>query len=155
MKKVLFLLIPLLLLVLIYSCNSTETPKQPPANVDTDSANFTTVKWNDTAINFGTINKGEKAHVKYICTNTGNKPLFIYYAHPSCGCTVANYTKEAIMPGKTGVVEAEFDSNHGNAVGEIHKSITVKTNTTNVSPKLTFTGIVKQAAGADTTKKSS
>jgi hypothetical protein len=70
--------------------------------------NFTTVKWNDTAINFGTVTRGEKVHIKYICTNTGNKPLFIYYVRPGCGCTVADYTKAAIMPGKTGEVNAEF-----------------------------------------------
>jgi len=52
---------------------------------------------------------------------------------------VADYTKAAIMPGKTGEVNAEFDSNHGNP-GEVHKSITVQTNTTNPSPKLIFTG---------------
>lgn len=153
MKRVL-LLFPIMLLAFIYSCNSTETPQAPPANVDKDSANFTTVKWNDTAINFGTVTRGEKVHIKYICTNTGNKPLFIYYVRPGCGCTVADYTKAAIMPGKTGEVNAEFDSNHGNP-GEVHKSITVQTNTTNPSPKLIFTGTVKPAPGTDTTKKSS
>lgn len=152
--KRLLLFLPILLLALIYSCNSTETPQNPPPNVDRDSANFTTVKWNDTAINFGTVTKGEKVHIKYVCTNTGNKPLFIYYVHPGCGCTVADYTKAAIMPGKTGEVDAEFDSNHGNA-GEVHKSIMVKTNTTNESPKLTFTGIVKPGAVTDTTTKKS
>jgi len=153
MKRVL-LLFPIMLLAFIYSCNSTETPQAPPPNVDKDSANFTTVKWNDTAINFGTVTRGEKVHIKYICTNTGNKPLFIYYVRPGCGCTVADYTKAAIMPGKTGEVNAEFDSNHGNP-GEVHKSITVQTNTTNPSPKLIFTGKVNPAPGTDTTKKSS
>jgi len=122
MKRVL-LLFPVMLLALIYSCNSTETPQAPPPNVDKDSANFTTVKWNDTAINFGTVTRGEKVHIKYICTNTGTKPLFLYYVRPGCGCTVADYTKAAIMPGKTGEVNAEFDSNHGNP-GEVRKSIT-------------------------------
>jgi len=152
MKRALFIF-PLLLLVVFYSCNSGETvAKEPPVNVANDSASFTTVKWNDTAVNFGTVTKGEKVHIKYTCTNTGNKPLFIYAVRPGCGCTVADYTKEAIMPGKTGVIDAEFDSNRG-APGEVHKSINVQTNTFNASPRLTFSGTVKP--GADSTKKSS
>ena len=153
MKRVL-LFFPIVLLAIIYSCNSAETTQNPPPDVDKDSANFTTVKWNDTAINFGSVTKGEKVHIKYVCTNTGDKPLFIYYVHPGCGCTVADYTKAAIMPGKTGEVDAEFDSNHGSA-GEVHKSIMVRTNTTNATPKLTFTGMVNPAPGTDTTTKKS
>ncbi|CAN5441095.1 DUF1573 domain-containing protein [soil metagenome] len=154
MKRSLFVL-PLLLMVVFYACDSTETPKAPPANVDKDSANFTTVQWIDTAVNFGTVIKGEKVHIKYTCKNTGTKPLFIYYVRPGCGCTVADYTKAAIMPGKTGEVNAEFDSNHGSS-GEVHKSINVQTNTFNASPRLTFSGTVKPGTeSADSTKKSS
>lgn len=139
----------------LYACDSAETPKAAPANVDKDSANFTTVQWVDTAVNFGTVTKGEKVHIKYTCKNTGDKPLFIYYVRPGCGCTVADYTKAAIMPGKTGEVDAEFDSNHG-SVGEVHKSINVQTNTFNASPRLTFTGTVNDGAqSTDGTKKSS
>lgn len=154
MKRALYIL-PLLLMVVLYACNTSEAPKAPPANVDKDSVNFTSVEWVDTAVNFGTVTKGEKVHIKYTCKNTGNKPLFIYYVRPGCGCTVADYTKAAIMPGKTGEVDAEFDSNRG-SVGEIHKSINVQTNTFRASPRLTFTGTVKPGAeSADSTKKSS
>ena len=150
-----FFIFSLLLLAIFYSCNSGDAvAKEPPANVDKDSVNFTTVKWKDTAVNFGTVTKGEKVHIKYTCTNTGDKPLFLYYVRPGCGCTVANYTKAAIMPGKTGEVDAEFDSNHG-AAGEVHKSIIVQTNTTNPSPRLTFSGTVKPGADSTGAKKSS
>ena len=151
MKRVLFFL-PLLLITLTYACNTAQTgdaEKTAPDNIATDSANFTTVKWLDTAVNFGTVMKGEKVKIKYTCTNTGTKPMFIYYVRPGCGCTVADYTKEAILPGKNGEVEAEFDSGHGSA-GDIHKSIIVQTNTTNPSPRLTFSGVVTDT---DTTKK--
>jgi len=144
-----------LLLVLAYSCDSTDsTAKQPPPNVDKDSANFTTVKWIDSAINFGTVTKGEKVHIKYTCMNTGKKPLFIYYVRPGCGCTVADYTKAAIPPGGKGEVNADFDSNHGSA-GQVRKTITVQTNTFNPSPHLMFYGTVTAPPTADTTKKSS
>jgi Protein of unknown function (DUF1573) len=145
-----FLFFAALLLFSFYACNNTETASAPPANVATDSSNFTQVQWMDTAINFGTVTKGEKVHITYKCKNVGSKPMFIYYVRPGCGCTVADYTKAAIPPGGTGEINAEYDSNHG--MGQVNKSITVHTNTTNESPRLTFTGMV---VAADSTKKSS
>lgn len=151
MKQVL-LLFSLLLLCLMYACNNTDSSaKNPPPNVETDSANFTQVVWVDSIQDFGTATKGEKVHITYHCKNTGNKPLFIVYARPGCGCTVADYTKQAIAPGGTGEVSAEFDSNHGNP-GHIRKTINVRTNTINRSPVLIFTG---QVLAPDSTKKSS
>jgi len=74
---------------------------------------------------------------------------------PGCGCTVADYTKAAIPPGGTGEINAEFDSNHG-TTGEVRKSISVQTNTTNPSPRLVFFGIVKDnKRSPDSTKKTS
>jgi hypothetical protein len=138
------------------ACNSTDSSakssaKAIPADIAKDSANYTQVQWLDSSVNFGTVAKGEKVHIKFRCKNVGNKPLFLYYVRPGCGCTVADYTKEAIVPGATGEVNAEFDSNHGSA-GQVRKTITVKTNTTNPSPYLVFTGTVTQS---DTTKKGS
>lgn len=149
MKKCLFF--SSLMLLLFYACN-TGTASAPPADIAKDSANFTQVQWLDSSINFGVVTKGEKVHVTYKCKNVGSKPMFIYYVRPGCGCTVADYTKAAIPPGGTGEVNAEYDSNHG-IVGEVRKSITVQTNTTNISPMLIFHGTVK-APQTDTTKKS-
>jgi hypothetical protein len=153
-KSVLFLSI--LLLSILYACNNDNNANaSPPPNVATDSANFTQVHWRDSAINFGTVTKGEKVHIKYICKNIGDKPLFIYYVRPGCGCTVADYTKAAIPPGGTGEINAEFDSNHGIA-GQVRKTISVETNTTNASPRLVFFGTVKDnKQTGDTAKKTS
>jgi hypothetical protein len=147
-----FLFYFVLMLFSIYACNNSDNASTPPADVETDSASFTQVQWVDTSINFGEVIKGKKVHITYKCKNIGNKPMFIYYVRPGCGCTVADYTKAAISPGSTGEVNAEYDSNHGIA-GEIRKSITVRTNTTNPSPKLVFYGTVKSAPVADTSKK--
>jgi len=151
-----FLFFSVLMLLVLLSCNNTDKAKAgPPPNVATDSSNFTQVKWVDSIINFGTVTKGEKVHIKYTCKNIGSKPLFIYYVRPGCGCTVADYTKAAIPPGNTGEINAEFDSNHGIA-GEVRKTISVQTNTTNASPRLVFFGTVKETKqSADSTKKTS
>ncbi|MDR0794224.1 MAG: DUF1573 domain-containing protein [Chitinophagaceae bacterium] len=122
---------------------SCQNNKAPAKAIDrlSDTTNFTTIQWADTAKDFGSVVKGAKPKIIYTCTNTGNKPLFIAYVRPSCGCTVADYTKDAIMPGKEGTITAEFDSNHG--TGEIHKSIEVAVNAKNrPAIYLTFTGNV-------------
>jgi hypothetical protein len=147
----------LILLSVICACNSHDNNANagPPPNVGTDSANFTQVQWRDSVVDFGTVTKGEKVHIKYVCKNIGKKPLFIYYVRPGCGCTVADYTKAAIPPEGTGEINAEFDSNHGIA-GQVRKTISVETNTTNASPRLVFFGTVKDnKQTADTAKKTS
>lgn len=151
MKKY-FLFFSVIMLLALCACNNTGNALTDPAAIARDSANFTQVQWLDSSVNFGVVTKGEKVHITYKCKNVGSKPMFIYYVRPGCGCTVADYTKAAIPPGGIGEVNAEYDSNHGFA-GEVRKFITVQTNTTNASPRLTFYGTVK-AAQADSTKKS-
>ena len=152
MNKIILSSVILLLLFSACSSNTSNVAAQSE-NVGKDSANFTSVLWIDSIVNFGTVTKGQKVHITYKCKNVGNKPLFIYYVRPGCGCTVADYTKAAIAPGGTGEVNAEFDSNHG-VPGEVRKSITVQTNTVNPSPLLIFTGTVTQPeTSADSSKK--
>ncbi|MFP5041988.1 DUF1573 domain-containing protein [Parasediminibacterium sp. JCM 36343] len=136
----------LLILLAFASCNGGTAEVQKKAAVDT--ANFTTVQWLDTLVSIGTINMGEKAQVKFLCKNTGTKPLIITSAKPGCGCTVADYTKEPIAPGGEGWVTGAFDSNKIHGGGDIHKTIIVSTNTSNGTEKyLVFTGNVKGAPG--------
>ena len=114
------------------------------ASAQKDSANFTTAVWTDSLQNFGTVEKGKQVKIVFHVKNTGSKPLFITSANPSCGCTVADYTKNAIPVGETGEVAASFDSNHGSA-GKIHKSIAVVTNTNPTRNTLVFEGQVEEA----------
>lgn len=60
--------------------------------------------------NFGDVKKGDHVQHVYTITNTGDKPLIISLVKPGCGCTVPEYTKEPIMPGKKGNVTLKFDS---------------------------------------------
>ncbi len=109
-----------------------------------DTANYTLIEWIDSAKNFGTVTKGEKVKVDFRFKNAGDKPLFLASVRPSCGCTVADYTKGAILPGQEGAVKAEFDSNHG-FPGHIRKSINVTSNSKNKPIfNLVFEGEVKE-----------
>jgi len=81
---------------------------------------------------FGTINEGQKVIHVYKLKNTGQAPLVIQGAHPSCGCTAPDWTKTPIPVGGTGFVKAEFDSNGKPGIN--NKTITV---TANTWPKVT------------------
>ncbi len=109
-----------------------------------DSAKFTKIQWIDSIVNFGTMKMGESKRVNFRLKNVGDKPLFITNVKAGCGCTVPDYTKEAIPPGSVGFVSGEFDTNKAH-VGEVRKSIFVTTNTENgINKTLLFTGIIEE-----------
>ena len=60
-------------------------------------------------------------------TNTGNAPLIIHQATASCGCTVPEYTKEPVQPGKSGVLKVTYNGK-GKFPGSFKKTITVRCN---------------------------
>lgn len=80
---------------------------------------ITTVVLKESDYSFGQINHGDVVEHTYEITNTGSNPLIISSVKPGCGCTAPDYTKEPILPGKTGKVTLKFDSNgFSNAVAK-------------------------------------
>ena len=45
--------------------------------------------------------------------NTGSKPAVIYNVTSSCGCTNVSWTKEPLLPGKTGKVSVTYTNDEG------------------------------------------
>ena len=70
----------------------------------------TSIAFEETDFDFGTVNDGEKVKHTYKFKNTGNEPLIIASAKGSCGCTVPKWPSEPIAPGQSGVIDVEFDS---------------------------------------------
>ena len=89
---------------------------------------------------FGTINEGQKVTHVYKIKNTGEAPLIIQSAQPSCGCTVPDWTKEPIPVGGSGFVKAEFDSSGKPGIN--NKTITVTANTWPKTATLRFKAMV-------------
>lgn len=58
-------------------------------------------------------------------TNKLNRPVKIIGVKPSCGCTTPDWTKEPVMPGMTGFIQARFDPK--GRPGYFTKSLTVTT----------------------------
>lgn len=85
------------------------------------------IAFQNTEHDFGTIREGDIVEHTFSFTNTGQAPLIIQNAQPSCGCTAPDWSKEPIPPGGKGYVKAKFDSNGKPNVQ--NKSITVVANT--------------------------
>lgn len=117
-----------------------------------DSSKFTSFYWEDTLIDFGTVKKGKQVEIKFVCVNTGSKDLVLADVKPSCGCTLADYTKQPIPPGKSGFITAKFDSNKGGG-SHVTKSIGYDVNSS-IKPRLMFTGtVLDPEAKKDSTNK--
>lgn len=103
------------LLLAVLALSSTTLFAQKKAN---DIA-----KLNVETYDFGKIKQNVPAVATVTVTNIGTEPLIIDQATPSCGCTISDYTKTPIAPGKTGTIKATYNAA---AVGHIDKTITVK-----------------------------
>jgi hypothetical protein len=80
-------------------------------------------KFKSETIEMGKIKQDIPATAIFEVTNIGSEPLIIDEANPTCGCTIGDYTKEPIAPGKTGFIKATYNAKNLNA---IEKHLTVK-----------------------------
>ncbi len=83
----------------------------------------------DNNISLGTIQMTDTAlhSATFRFTNVGNKPLVIVRVKTSCGCTVAQFSKEPIRPGAEGTIEVTYD-HRNRPLGSFLKTINVYTN---------------------------
>ena len=117
---------------------------KPSSLASIDTANYTSIHWEDTFKNFGKVNEGDSLKIKFKFKNTGKTVLYILETLPSCGCTVADYPTNAILPGDGGFVTAIVNT-MGHA-GNMKKNVLVKTNTKNkIVQQLEFYGEVIQS----------
>lgn len=86
------------------------------------------IKFEKTTHDFGTFSENEPiVTYEFEFKNIGDAPLVIHQAIASCGCTVPDYTKEPIAPGKSGKIKVTYNGT-GRYPGHFKKSITLRTN---------------------------
>ena len=91
---------------------------------------------------FGKIQEAKgPVTVNFQFTNTGSQPLLIKQVHASCGCTSPEWSREPVLPGKTGFVSATY--NPKSRPGPFNKTITVTSNAANPTVVLTIKGDVE------------
>jgi hypothetical protein len=110
------------------------------ASKNIDSTKFSEIKFEEPNHNFGILKKGDDCRFEFKFTNTGNEPLIINSALTSCGCDVASWPKEPILPGESGVIKYLYDSQR---IGQFHKTTTVSSNAKNATVILSVKGVVE------------
>lgn len=108
-------------------------------------------KFKTETIDFGKIKQGVPAKGTFVVTNIGKEPLIIEQANPTCGCTISDYTKEPIAPGKTGVINATYNAANLNT---FDKHLTVKFAGIDEIKSISFKGEVLTAEEFDKLPKS-
>lgn len=123
-------------LALMAQQNST-TPAQ------NENPNAPEIKFVKLVHDYGTIEKDSDGNCEFEFQNTGKEPLVLSDAKSSCGCTVPQWTREPILPGKKGVIKVHYDTKR---VGAINKTVTVFSNAKTPSVVLRITGTVQGPA---------
>lgn len=106
------------------------------ATSDPDNAIF---NWSETSFDFGKIKHNVPVTHEFTFVNKGNTPLVISSVQASCGCTVAEYSKEPVAPGQRGFVKATYNAAKA---GVFTKTVTINSNTDQSVLTLTIQGEV-------------
>lgn len=92
-----------------------------------DSTQSSIIQFEKTTHDFGSVNEEGPITYEFKFTNKGKAPVIISNVRASCGCTTPGWTKEPVMPGKTGIITAQY--NTLNRPGVFNKNLTVIANT--------------------------
>lgn len=90
---------------------------------------------------FGLLMAGENISYSFKFTNTGNADLVVSGCTASCGCTVADYPRERIAPGKSGYITVTFKSK--GMTGQQMKEVVVASNAQPSRTRLRITATVR------------
>src|SRR4051812_17134485 len=115
---------------------SLAVSNKPTNSFGVDNAKF---NWVETSFDFGKIKQNKPVTHEFSFINNGTTPLIISSVQASCGCTVAEYSKEAVPPGQKGFVKATYNAAHA---GTFTKTITINANTEETAVILTIKGEV-------------
>jgi hypothetical protein len=128
----------------------TVTPANPNAaapvqpSVSAPTGPTTSMAFQESSFNFGTVTAGEIINHTFSFTNTGDEPLIISDARGTCGCTVPSKPTAPIAPGETGEITVRLDTK--NKRGMINQRVTVIANTTPAQTTISMDGTVNPAA---------
>jgi len=69
-----------------------------------------TISFDKTTIDYGTVPVNSDGNRVFTFKNTGDKPLILSNVQPACGCTASEWTKEPVLPGKTGQIKVHYNT---------------------------------------------
>jgi len=110
----------ILSLIFVASAFMTVNAQDQPAS--TDQNWVPPVEFEKEKHDYGTIKNGADGTYDFKFKNTGKEPVLITNAKGSCGCTVPEWPKEPILPGKSSVIKVSYDTKRA---GAINKNVTI------------------------------
>lgn len=131
MKKVLSLLI---VTAFVFSAFAQDANTDKSKKVKEPEITFETL-----VHDYGNIMQGDNGTCEFVFKNTGKADLLLTNCRSSCGCTVPEWPKDPIAPGKKATIKVKYNTQR---VGAINKSITVESNAVNNRVVLNIKGNV-------------
>lgn len=99
------------------------------------------IEWDRLTHDFGAFNETNgPATASFIYYNRGDEPLIITGARANCGCTTPKYTKEALLPGDSGIMTVSYDP--AGRPGRFEKKVFIDSNSDPKRSTLTIRGTV-------------
>jgi hypothetical protein len=75
-----------------------------------DSLKTSVIEFEKTTHDFGSVPESGPITYEFKFTNKGKFPVTIGSVKASCGCTTPSWTKDPIMPGKSGTITAQYNT---------------------------------------------
>jgi hypothetical protein len=105
--------------------------------------NSTTIAFDNTDYNFGTVKEGKNITHTFTFKNTGKYDFVIKEVDASCDCMVPTLPKGPVKPGATGTIVVVFNtSGQAKAKRLSSKSVTITANTIPAKTSLYMQGYV-------------
>ncbi len=101
------------------------------------------IEWMETTHDFGSVANGPALRHRFEFTNVGTQPLKIQDVQLSSTNTIADWTRQPILPNDTGWVELEMLT--GQNLGKFRRTVIVLANTVPPKHSLTFEGELTQS----------
>ena len=136
MKHPVILILALATLLSLASCGgNTSTPNEIDVDLINNpnsaqgydqSARVAAIAFDADLHDFGRITQGESISYSFHFRNTGTSDLVISGCSATCGCTVADFPRGRIAPGKDGYITVSFNSQ--GKIGQQYQEVTVSSN---------------------------
>jgi len=113
---------------------------------DNEKAEF---KFNEEKHDFGKIPQGTPVTTEFVFTNIGKEPLILTNVQPTCGCTIADYTKTPVKSGDKGSIKITYNAA---VAAPFTKTIVVTSNAKTPTKNLIIVGEVVAKSATSSSK---
>jgi hypothetical protein len=119
-------------------------------NASAQTDNKAEFKFNEEKHDFGKVAQGTPVTTVFTYINVGVEPLILTEVKPTCGCTIADYTKTPVKKGESGKITITYNAA---VVGPFTKTIVVTSNAKTPQKYLNIIGEVLPAKAAAPSSK--